>query len=162
MTKQEETKKVIPQRQSVHVVFFSCQNCGEEVDYIQFCPDCGKPMRVIDVVEKFGEDADEFIKKIEDRLAGNTVSKEPESKEIVEDEEPNIIVLDEDEHVEEAVTEEVDSLGEIFPDDSDSDIKITEGEKNEFSDLDDIVAELDKEDEDFPMDDFGDNGLPEL
>jgi len=92
MTKKEETKKVLPQRQSVHVVFFSCQNCGEEVDYIQFCPDCGKQMRVIDVVEKFGDDADEFIKKIEQRVVIHS-DKEEEYPTIVEDDEPNIIIM---------------------------------------------------------------------
>ena len=163
MTKQEETKKVLPQKQSVHVVFFSCQNCGEEEDYIQFCPDCGKPMRVINVVEKFGDDAEEFIAKIEDRLAQNGNGKENNSIETVEDEEPNIIVLDEHEHAEgESLVDEVDALEEIFPDDSDSDIKAIDGQENEFSDLEDIVAELDKEDDDFSLDDFGDDGLPEL
>jgi hypothetical protein len=163
MTKDQEEKKVLPQRQSVHVVFFSCQNCGEEVDYIQFCPDCGKPMRVIDVVEKFGDEADDFIKKIEDRLAAEGNGKSEDTTESVIDEEPNIIVLDdEDDHIdiEEPVNEGVDSLGEIFPDDPD---RATGMEGNEFSDLDDIVAELDKEDEDdFSLDELGDDGLPEL
>ena len=52
MAKPEETKKVIPQRQSVHVVFFSCENCGEEVEYIQFCH--GKQD------ERYHEDPDYF------------------------------------------------------------------------------------------------------
>ncbi|HNW23488.1 MAG TPA: hypothetical protein PKH06_01875 [Candidatus Dojkabacteria bacterium] len=164
MTKKEETKKVVPQRKSVHVVFFSCENCGEEVEYIQFCPDCGKPMRVIDVVEKFGEDAEGFIKKVEDRLS-NGSSKENNNIEVEEEEEEvsNVIVLGEDEHIEEIPeVEEVDSLGEIFPDDdSDSDVKPISSD-DDLSDLDDIVAELDKEDDDFSMDDFGDDGLPEL
>lgn len=162
MAKQEETKKVIPQRQSVHVVFFSCGNCGEEVEYIQFCPDCGKPMRVIDVVEKFGEEAEGFIKKVEDRLAQNP-APEKEYTDIVEEPESNIIILGEDEHLNDgAVVDDVDSLDEIFPDD-DSDVEKTVAKSEEdLSDLDDIVAELDKEDDDFSMDDFGDDGLPEL
>ncbi len=163
MAKQQETKKVIPQRQSVHVVFFSCENCGEEVEHIQFCPDCGKAMRVIDVVEKFGEDADAFIKKVEDRLAQNTVVQEKEYTDIVEEPESNIIVLGEDEHLNDgAVVDDVDSLDEIYPDD-DSDVEKTVAKSDDdLSDLDDIVAELDKEDDDFSMDDFGDDGLPEL
>ena len=55
--------ELIPQRKSVHVVFFSCAECGEEVDEIKICPECGKPMKVIDVVEKFGEDADRYLEK---------------------------------------------------------------------------------------------------
>lgn len=166
MTKQEETKKVVPQRKSVHVVFFSCENCGEEVEYIQFCPDCGKPMRVIDVVEKFGEDAEEFIKKVEDRLAkGNSTEHKEEDTQMEEEEEEesNVIVLGEDEHLEDtSTTEEVDALDDIFPDDeADLDAKPSKSD-DDLSDLDDIVAELDKEDDDFSMDDFGDDGLPEL
>lgn len=163
MAKQEETKKVVPQRQSVHVVFFSCQNCGEEVEHIQFCPDCGKPMRVIDVVEKFGEDAEVFIKKVEDRLAGSTSSVEKEFEEIPEEQESNIIVLGEEDHLDDgAVVEDVDTLDDIFPDD-DADIEKKESKSDDdLSELDDIVAELDKEEDDFSMDDFGDDGLPEL
>ncbi len=162
MTKREETKKVIPQRQSVHVVFFSCENCGEEVEYIQFCPDCGKPMRVIDVVEKFGKDGDEFIKKVEDRLAETTQPEEKEYTDIVEEPESNIIVLGEDEHLNEKETvDDVPSLDEIYPDD-DADLEKPINKSDDLSDLDEIVAELDKEDDDFSMDDFGDDGLPEL
>ena len=164
MAKEEETKKVVPQRQSVHVVFFSCQNCGEEVEYIQFCPDCGKPMRVIDVVEKFGEDAEEFIKKVEDRLAQeNPQEHEKEFTDIVDEPESNVIILEEDEHIDSnATVDEVDTLEDIFPDDdSDLEPKIAQS-ADDLSDLDDIVAELDKEDDDFSMDDFGDDGLPEL
>ena len=164
MAKQEETKKVVPQRQSVHVVFFSCQNCGEEVEYIQFCPDCGKPMRVIDVVEKFGDEAEELIKKIEDRLAkGTPHTEEKEFIEIVDDIQPEVITLDEQEEIGDIqVAEGVDSLDDIFPDDdSDVDGKVVKSD-DDLSDLDDIVAELDKEDDDFSMDDFGDDGLPEL
>jgi hypothetical protein len=164
MTKEEETKKVVPQRQSVHVVFFSCGNCGEEVEYIQFCPDCGKPMRVIDVVEKFGEESEELIKKIEDRLAKDTShTQEKEFTEIVDEIEPEIVTIDESVQEEDAVVAEgIDTLDDIFPDDdSDVDSKVIKPDAN-LSDLDDIVAELDKEDDDFSLDDFGDDGLPEL
>jgi hypothetical protein len=167
MAKQNEPKKVIPQTKSVHVVFFSCQNCGQEVDYIQFCPDCGNPMRVIDVVEKFGEDADEFVKKIEDRLAdGNLAKDNPAIPSPINEEESNVIILSEEDHVEELddvnSVEDINSLDDIFPDDSDSDEKPHNPEELDLSDMDDIVAELDKEDDDFSMDDFGDDGLPEL
>jgi hypothetical protein len=166
MANNKEVKKVLPQRESVHVVFFSCQNCGEETDYIQFCPDCGKAMRVIDVVEKFGDDAQEFIKKIEDRQAENATNRETNFTDIVDDNtEPNIIVLsdnDSQENFDDGAIEDVASLDEIFPDDGDSDIKISGGISEDLSDLDDIVAELDKEDDDFSLDDLGEEGLPEL
>ena len=124
MTKEEETKKVVPQRQSVHVVFFSCPNCGEEVEYIQFCPDCGKPMRVIDVVEKFGDEAEEFIKKVEDRLAQEKVAngkEEDDLIDIIDQPESTTIILDEQEND----SNEIDTLEDIFPDDdSDIDVKL--------------------------------------
>ena len=161
MANNEEGKKVIPQRESVHVVFFSCQNCGEETDYIQFCPDCGQPMRVIDVVEKFGEKAEDFIKKIEDRLVqSNTIKDDDNTSALDDSEEPNIIVLGDDPSDEDIPEEDVGALGEIFPDDEE--MRISDGSTDTLSDLDDIVAELDKEDDDFSFDDLGEEGLPEL
>ncbi len=166
MAKQDETKKVLPQTNSVHVVFFSCQNCGQEVDYIQFCPDCGNAMRVIDVVEKFGEEADEFVKKIEDRLADGNLSKDNVVEKKINKEESNVIILTEEDHIDDIddvnSVEDINTLGDIFPDDGDSDSKSTSSDSVDLSDMDDIVAELDKEDDDFSMDDFGDEGLPEL
>ena len=161
MANNEEGKKVIPQRESVHVVFFSCQNCGEETDYIQFCPDCGQPMRVIDVVEKFGEKAEDFIKKIEDRLVQSNTIKDGSSSSTLDDsQEPNIIVLGDDPSDEDIPEEDVGALGEIFPDDEE--MRISDGSTDVLSDLDDIVAELDIEDDDFSFDDLGEEGLPEL
>jgi len=164
MSNHENTKKVVTQRQSVHVVFFSCPDCGEETEHIQLCPDCSKPMRVIDVVEKFGEDADAFLKKVQEKIENGTLKKD-DLISVDEEEQPNVIVLaDEDSLDDGAVVDDgVDTLGDIFPDDED-DEKVTSSAPEGLTDLDDIVAELDKEeDDDFPLvDDLGDEGLPEL
>jgi predicted RNA-binding Zn-ribbon protein involved in translation (DUF1610 family) len=164
MSKNENTKKVVTQRQSIHVVFFSCPNCGEETDHIQFCPDCAKPMRVIDVVEKFGEDADAFIKRIQERIDNGTLKPDDLVSLSNDDEVPNIIVLGDDEHIDDGavVDDGVDSLEEIFPDDSDE--ENISSSSDGLTDLDDIVAELDKEeDDDFSLaGDLGEEGLPEL
>ncbi len=165
MSKLENTKKVVTQRQSVHVVFFSCPDCGEETEHIHFCPDCSKPMRVIDVVEKFGKEADEFLKKIQEKVENGKLKKDDLVTVADEDEQPNVIVLaDEDSLDDGAVVDDgVDTLSDIFPDDEDEE-KVTSSVPEALTDLDDIVAELDKEEDDeFPLvDDLGDEGLPEL
>lgn len=164
MPSTKETKKVVMPRQSVHVVFFSCPNCGEETEHIQFCPDCGKPMRVIDVVEKFGDEADEFLKSIKTKLEDGDLSPNDYIT-AKDDESPNIIVLGEDEHIndDDAVTDDTSTLDDIFPDDDEN---TTSSAPEALTDLDDIVAELDKEeDDDFSLDsldDIGEEGLPEL
>ena len=164
MSNHENTKKVVTQRQSVHVVFFSCPDCGEETEHIQLCPDCSKPMRVIDVVEKFGDEADAFLMKVQERIENGTLKKD-DLISIDEDEQPNVIVLANDDSLDDGavVDDGVDTLGDIFPDDED-DEKVTSSAPEGLTDLDDIVAELDKEeDDDFPLvDDLGDEGLPEL
>ncbi|PKN02654.1 hypothetical protein CVU76_01280 [Candidatus Dojkabacteria bacterium HGW-Dojkabacteria-1] len=164
MSNHENTKKVVTQRQSVHVVFFSCPDCGEETEHIQLCPDCSKPMRVIDVVEKFGDDADAFLKKVQEKIENGTFKKD-DLIAVDEEEQPNVIVLADDDSLDDGavVDDGVDTLGDIFPDDED-DEKVTSSAPEGLTDLDDIVAELDKEeDDDFPLvDDLGDEGLPEL
>ena len=164
MSNHENTKKVVTQRQSVHVVFFSCPDCGEETEHIQLCPDCSKPMRVIDVVEKFGDEADAFLMKVQERIENGTLKKD-DLISIDEDEQPNVIVLANDDSLDDGavVDDGVDTLGDILPDDED-DEKVTSSAPEGLTDLDDIVAELDKEeDDDFPLvDDLGDEGLPEL
>lgn len=164
MAKNEKIKKVVTQRQSVHVVFFSCPDCGEETEHIELCTDCSKPMRVIDVVEKFGDDADEFLKMVKEKVANGTLKKD-DYVSVDEDESPNIIVLADDDSLNDgAIVDDVDSLGDIFPDDDTDDEKSTSSAPEGLTDLDDIVAELDKEeDDDFPLvDDLGEEGLPEL
>ena len=151
MLNNENTKKVVTQRQSVHVVFFSC-------------PDCSKPMRVIDVVEKFGDEADVFLKKVKERIENGTLKKE-DLVSVDEDEHPNVIVLSDEDSLDDGavIDDGVDTLGDIFPDDED-DEKVSSSAQEGLTDLDDIVAELDKEeDDDFPLaDDLGEEGLPEL
>lgn len=169
MSNNENTKKIVIPRQSVHVVFFSCPECGEEAEHIHFCDDCGKPMRVINVVEKFGEEAEAFLEKLGKGsiVNGDSKSTAPvDDTEESDDEQPNVIMLAQDEDTLNdgalIIDDEIDSLGEIYPEDEDE--KTASLIPDGFGDLDDIVAELDKEeDDDFPLvDDLGDDGLPEL
>ena len=62
--KKEKKDELVTARKSVHVVFLSCPHCGKERDHIEMCGECGEAMRVIDVVEKFGEDAERFLKRV--------------------------------------------------------------------------------------------------
>lgn len=164
MSNNENTKKVVVPRQSVHVVFFSCPECGEETEHIQFCDECGKPMRVINVVEKFGDEAQAYLDKFEKMKDEKDHSDTKDSN--VEEDAPNVIMLAQDEDVLNdgalILDDDIDSLGEIYPDDEEE--KTASSTPDNFGDLDDIVAELDKEEDDeFPLaDDLGDDGLPEL
>jgi hypothetical protein len=166
MPTNDKTKKVVPNTSSVHVVFFSCGNCGEETEHIQFCPDCGKPMRVIDVVEKFGSEADTFIKTIQDRVDKGVIS--PDDYVVTDEEEvPNIIVLGEDDHDSSnlddgAVTDDDDAvLIDIFPEEDGEDEKTSDPSKD-LTDLDGLVEALDEEEDDMDIPGFGDDGIPEL
>ncbi len=164
-------ESMVPTRKSVHVVFLSCAHCGHEIDSITFCDQCGEPMKVIDVVEKFGEDAERFLqrarKKIDEKKSVNSVG-EDEEYESIDSEEPNIILMGDENLTEDDggidPVEAVDdgSLDVIFPDDGDS-------ESREISPADDdltkALEQLDSEDEDtISAEDFGfdDGDIPEL
>lgn len=171
MANNENTKKVVVPRQSVHVVFFSCPDCGEEAEHIHFCEDCGKPMRVINVVEKFGDEAEEFLARFTKQTEnGNGKKNIPVSSttDDNDDEQPNVIMLAQDEDTLNdgalIVDDDIDSLGEIYPDDDEDEEKTASSAKEGFDDLEDIIAELDKEEDDeFPLaEELGDEGLPEL
>ena len=172
MANNENTKKVVVPRQSVHVVFFSCPECGEEAEHIHVCGECGKPMRVINVVEKFGDEAEEFLARLtaqtEDGNGKKSIPVSNNNSGGGDDEQPNVIMLAQDEDTLNdgalIVEDDIDSLDEIYPDDDDDEEKTASSSPEGFGDLDDIVAELDKEEDDeFPLaEELGDEGLPEL
>lgn len=134
-------KKVVKATTNIHVVMFTCPDCTHEIEEMKLCPKCGKPMRVINVVEKFGDEAEEFIKKLK------------EGEEIEEDA-PTIIKLSEEDHIEEEEEEDSGALGVIYPDD-DASPASSEGADIDFMDA---LEKLDEEDED--PGEF--NELPEL
>lgn len=162
MATSDKKKKVI-NRQSVHVVYFSCGNCGEECEHIHFCSDCGKPMRVINVVEKFGEEAEELIKKLENSANGSSDDFITPTSE----ESPNIIVLGEDEHIdstqEDGSVSDDDSavLVDIFPDDDD-DSTPKDDRSGDLDEMEEIVAALDQVDDDGDLPSFEGDDIPEL
>lgn len=164
-------ESMVPVRKSVHVVFLSCAHCGNEIDSITFCDKCGEPMKVIDVVEKFGDDAERFLqrakRKLDERKSVNS-SVEDEEYESIDSEEPNIILMgdenltDDDGGIDPVEAVDDGSLDVIFPDDG-------EDGGREISPADDdltkALEQLDSEDEDtISAEDFGfdDGDIPEL
>jgi hypothetical protein len=159
--KKDSGTKTVTSRVSVHVVFYSCPDCGHEKEHVEFCDKCGKEMRVIDVVEKFGSDAQEIIEKVKSLKAK---SKEEEDD---DDDGPNIIIMsDEDEDVingedddENTITEEeVMELDDIFEDGD-------EGTSDNSVDISDLASQLDESDDEentFEDLDIDPEDLPEL
>jgi ribosomal protein L37E len=161
--KDDKKEKLVTTRKSVHVVFFSCPDCGEETHHVEICSGCGTPMRVIDVVEKFGEEAEKFLKKVED-----AINIETEDDKLGEDE-PNIILMgDNDNVVDDAgidpdsdESDYEDGLDVIFPSDDEDDSATN---STADADLASALDLLDAEEEDVSAEDFGfdDSGIPEL
>lgn len=166
--KKDKKKELVPTRKSVHVVFLSCPHCGTEKDHIEKCPDCGEPMRVIDVVEKFGEDAERFLKRMEKRAEGHAEEEEEEDYVSIDKEEPNIILMgeddiDEDGGIDPTKDEDDDSIGVIFPSDDEENTESKDVVADD--DLTKALEQLDsEEDDELTAQDFGfdDGEIPEL
>jgi hypothetical protein len=166
--KKEKKEKMVTTRKSVHVVFLSCPQCGFEKDHIELCDNCGEAMRVIDVVEKFGDDAERFLKRTLKRKAGKKVEEDDDYISI-DNEEPNIILMGDDGTLNDdngidPNDDEEGTLTEIFPDDEE------EGERKSVDvepddDLTKALEQLDsEEDDDLTAQDFGfeDGEIPTL
>jgi len=139
--------KVVKTTTNVHVVIFSCPDCAYEIEELKLCPECGKPMRVINVVEKFGEEADELIQKLKKDIKGDNFVA-------IDEDAPTIIKLSEEDHIEEDEEEDSGILGIIYPDDDQPNTS-SEGADMDFMDA---LEKLDEEEED--PGEF--NELPEL
>ncbi len=59
-----EGPKVVMSLLSVHVVHYTCTNCGEEHEEVKLCTECKAPMKVIQVVELFGDDAAKYLDQL--------------------------------------------------------------------------------------------------
>jgi glutaredoxin len=158
-SKKESKSKTVTSRVSVHVIFYSCPECGHEVEHVQFCDKCDKEMRVIDVVEKFGSEAQEIIEKAKALRAKKSNSDD-------EEESPNIIIISEEdeeaveEDDEETITEEeVMELDDIFADNDES-----PSSNDDPVDITDLTNKLDESDEEntFEEIDIDPDDLPEL
>jgi len=144
---------------------FSCADCGEEVDEVKVCPECGKPMKVIDVVEKFGEEAEAYLTKI---VAVKKNRSEEEEYVSIDKEEPNIILMGGDDDLTDddgidPSKDDGEGLDVIFPDD-DHDDTAPKAEVLVDEELSKALEQLDSEEEDISAEDFGFDGedIPEL
>lgn len=160
-TKSKEEEKTTKKINSIHLVVFACPNCGDEFEELRLCKECKSPMKVIQVIEKFGTEADEYLAKLkrdgvwednsvrprhDDLKDGGVSSMEDELDDI------DIKIAGEDEPTDTAAL----AIGDIFPDD-DADKAPVE---KHVDDLDWAEA-LDKLDEEEDTSDLNDE-LPEL
>ncbi len=172
--KKKIKEELIPTRRSVHVVYLSCPHCSHEMDDIKLCPVCGEAMKVIDVVEKYGEDAERFLKRLEKRKEkerdGKVFSTTEEEEELeIEKEEPNIILMGNDDILEDdggidPLASDDGSLDVIFPDGNEDD-SIHSTDVSLDDDLAKALEQLDSEEEEnVTAEDFGfvDGEIPEL
>jgi hypothetical protein len=143
---------------------YACSNCGEEVEELKLCNECNSPMKVIQVLEKYGEEADQYLEKLKKEGDWDATAVTPKKKAEADD---GGISSDEVDHLDIPITglhEESDDepvgLGEIFPDDDDD----SSTSKPASKDLDfmEALEKLDEEDEVEDMDGLGPDGLPEL
>lgn len=163
--------QLVTSRKSVHVVFFSCAHCGDEVEDVKLCPGCGEPMRVIDVVEKFGEDAEKFLAQVKKNIPSNSSDEEEEEEYVsIDKEQPNIILMGgdsanlDDGGIDPTAADDNEGLDIIFPDDSDGDEAPAKVEALDDGELTKALEQLDEED-DTTSDDFdafGGGEVPEL
>ncbi len=139
---------------SVHVVHYSCSNCGEEIEEAKMCKECSAPMRVIQVVELYGDEANEFLENLK------TSSEKKEEKVNVCEVQFDESVMGADVEEEEDFVETDDlELGEIFPDEDDDSAKGKTFVDDLGDDFEAALGVLDQEEEELG-EDIGD--LPEL
>ena len=121
-------------------------------------------MKVIDVVEKFGEEADRYLEKA---ILPKKNGSEEEEYVSIDKEEPNIILMGGDEDIIsdggiDPSQDDGESLDVIFPDDDHDDSPKAEVPIDE--ELSKALEQLDSEEEDVSAEDFGFDGedIPEL
>lgn len=163
--------KLVTNHKSVHVVFFSCAHCGDEIEDIKFCPSCSEPMKVINVVEKFGEEAERFLEQVRKNIPTKTEDEEEEEYVSIDKEQPNIILMGgadaviDDGGIDPTAPDDGDGLDIIFPsDDDENEDAHPKVEALDDGELSKALEQLDEEDdtsaEDF--DSFGGGEVPEL
>jgi hypothetical protein len=120
-------------------------------------------MKVIQVIEKYGQEADEYLEQLKkegnwDANAVTPKKKEVDDGGISSDEIDHLDIPITGLHEEEEEDDEPVGLGEIFPDDDESPAKPA----SKDIDFMEALEKLDEEDEVEDMDGLGPDGLPEL
>ncbi len=154
--------RIVKPVKSIHFVVLSCPNCGEELEELKLCKECKSPMKVVQVIEKFGQEAEEYLAQLKkdglwddhsvSPVKRNTISDDGISPDDVDDYDIPINGLSKSK-------DESDEFGEvglvdIFP----SDDEFNPNEKTSPDlDLKEALDLLDQDDEDDVPE-----GLPEL
>lgn len=47
----------------IQIVNYCCTKCSAEEETVKMCKECGAPMKVVEVVEKYGAEARDYLKK---------------------------------------------------------------------------------------------------
>ncbi|MBI2357060.1 hypothetical protein HYV12_03370 [Candidatus Dojkabacteria bacterium] len=156
-------KKVVQPVKSIHIVVFGCSNCGEELEELKLCKECNSTMKVVQVIEKFGEDAESYLAHLKREGVWSSDSVTPKKK---DDDDEDSGIGDDDldgldipiRGIPEDTFEDTPGLTDIFPD---------EGAPSSLEpdvDFQKALSALDEEEEDVTKDleDLGPDGLPEL
>jgi hypothetical protein len=170
-TKNNQKDQVIKHMVTVQVVHYHCSNCGEEKEEVKLCESCKAPMKVIQVIEKFGDEAEKFLENLkkqpnvvfrtgsavddlsENSVIGNSIANEEELKQLDELDSgyTPIKAKSEDDMLEEFTS--LDGDGIFSSDDDDAPVE-------KRKDLEDLLLELDKDEVgNDASTDFGDDDL---
>lgn len=157
-------KKVVQPVKSIHIVVLGCPNCGEEIEELKLCKECNSPMKVLQVIEKFGTDAEEYLAQLKREGVWGMDSVRPKKGLLDEDMETDEL----DEELDIPIRgiapdpleddDAVSSLGDIFPDEGAPSAVVPD------VDFQEALRTLDEEEEDVSKDleELGPEGLPEL
>jgi len=150
----KDSKKIVKPLVSVHVVHYACSNCGDEIEEVKMCSACNAPMRVIQVVELYGDEANEYLENLREKE--KDVKKEQKVNGVQFDESVSGSDVGDEGDVSTGVDESLE-LGEIFPDEGDEEERTYVGDLGD--DFESALDILDQEDEELGEDI---EDLPEL
>ena len=172
-TKSKSTGKemIVKPLKSIQIVVFSCGNCGEEIEELKLCPDCKAPMRVVQVIEKYGDDAEAYLRALKGKITEEEIVSDSDVADLDKSEDlshgivssKELDDLDAKDGNTDNLVEGLDEgIDEIFPDDSAGGSSPVTKDK----DFEEALKALDEEEEAPSYDGFGggdDNDeLPEL
>ncbi len=161
-----DTSKKTKQVLTLQIVKYCCTKCGDEIEKVQICHSCGFPMRVVEVIEKYGDEAEEYLHEL--------IKRTKKKREVVLKNVDEELVKDNGEKVSDM--EKIDDGLDISEDELallDSSVFDDNGEVKEnkqvldkgLADILDDFEDGDDDEFDDVMDEFGDedmSGLPEL
>lgn len=152
---------------TIQIIRYYCTSCGEEKEEVKLCSACGSSMRVVEVIEKYGDEAKEylskFITKRNIKLEGVAEDAQVDTQNADFDSELDIAEKDADSFYSDSIFPDTDS-------DSARQVKIKNGNGSSIEEVLNILNENeekgDDDDDEFADlmfdDGDGDNGLPVL